>query len=275
MMLDAALAYAKNFGWHVMPLHTPSDGGCSCRDPACSKQGKHPRIKLGIGMEGASADPTVIRDWWRRWPDANIGIATGPSGIIVVDVDPAKGGAESLQTLATKFPELRDAPRQRTGSDGLHLILAAPKDGGEPIRNSQSALGPGVDVRGAGGLFVAAPSLHKCGERYVWAAHADPSMVPIREPTPALAAFIRQAKREARAQLSAGDGPLWVPVGKRHDTLVSLVGSLHAKGFCKEAILACMMEFNQRQVENPPSVDEVKEIVDRVTRYPRKGRGAA
>jgi hypothetical protein len=41
---------------------------------------------------GASTDPDTLASWWRRWPWANIGIATGArSGIIVVDVDRPAG----------------------------------------------------------------------------------------------------------------------------------------------------------------------------------------
>ena len=43
------------------------------------------------------ADADEISDWFRRWPDANIGIVTGAvSGLVVLDIDPRHGGEESL-----------------------------------------------------------------------------------------------------------------------------------------------------------------------------------
>jgi hypothetical protein len=54
----------------------------------------------------ASTDPETLAAWWRRWPWANIGIATGaPSGIIVVDVD-RPAGEISLQILEAELGAL-------------------------------------------------------------------------------------------------------------------------------------------------------------------------
>src|SRR5579872_5828666 len=39
------------------------------------------------GKNDASGDTTQIREWWTKWPDANIGIACGPSGLCVLDAD--------------------------------------------------------------------------------------------------------------------------------------------------------------------------------------------
>jgi len=91
-LLEAALEYAAQ-GWRVFPLHNPTSAGCSCQKPDCNNStGKHPRISNGL--KGASLDASRIRGWWAKWPDANIGVATGPgSGVFVLDVDGAKGQA--------------------------------------------------------------------------------------------------------------------------------------------------------------------------------------
>ena len=77
-LLESALAIAAA-GWAVIPLHTPIDGGCDCRGPACSSPGKRPRTKNGLS--DATTDVDQIRKWWNRWPDANIG-AVVPSGYV-------------------------------------------------------------------------------------------------------------------------------------------------------------------------------------------------
>jgi hypothetical protein len=88
-LLEAALDYAGR-GWRVLPLHTPTTGGCSCQKSDCYSIGKHPRIHNG--QIGASLDSSTINNWWARWPNANIGVATGPdSGVVVLDVDGAVG----------------------------------------------------------------------------------------------------------------------------------------------------------------------------------------
>jgi hypothetical protein len=83
--LEAALAYARD-GLHVFPLHnTDVAGACSCGRTDCHSAGKHPRT--GHGHRDASTDPQQIRRWWSMWPDANVAIATGESGLVVIDVD--------------------------------------------------------------------------------------------------------------------------------------------------------------------------------------------
>jgi hypothetical protein len=122
------------------------------------------------GVHEASTDPETLAAWWRRWPWANIGIATGArSGIIVVDVDRPAGEA-SLQILEAELGPLPLTLRAVTGGGGLHLLYSHP--GG--LRNRVGGL-PGysealanVDLRADGGAIVAPPSSHVSGARYRW-----------------------------------------------------------------------------------------------------------
>ena len=91
MPLAHAAAYTCQ-DWPVLVLHTPdSEGRCSCGKVDCPNPGKHPRFHpedLAHGAHSATLDPDVIARWSERWPDANIGIATGEeSGIFVLDCD--------------------------------------------------------------------------------------------------------------------------------------------------------------------------------------------
>lgn len=74
------VAYAQR-GFRVFPLHDITGGACSCGREECGSGGKHPRTKNGV--KDATTALEQIRQWWARWPDANIGLATG--------VDPATG----------------------------------------------------------------------------------------------------------------------------------------------------------------------------------------
>ena len=83
-MLEHALRYAAA-GLPIFPVHCiRPDGLCSCGNRQCTDVGKHPRV--GGGFYAATTDEKQIRKWWRKWPDANIGMRTG-NGIIVIDVD--------------------------------------------------------------------------------------------------------------------------------------------------------------------------------------------
>src|ERR1700753_3377587 len=84
--LHAALHYATQ-GWAVVPLHTPTGRGCSCRRAECGSPGKHPRTRHGV--YDATRDLDAVERFWRRWPDANVGIATGR--IVVLDIDGPAG----------------------------------------------------------------------------------------------------------------------------------------------------------------------------------------
>ena len=84
-----ALAYAK-CGLAIFPLHSIRAGRCTCGRDCGKNAGKHPRVKGGFKV--ATTDARQIEAWWRKWRDANIGIATGVvSGIIVIDIDGADG----------------------------------------------------------------------------------------------------------------------------------------------------------------------------------------
>jgi hypothetical protein len=161
----AALEYAAR-GWPVFPIQ---------------RCGKIPLTEHGF--QDASTDPTTIHGWWKRWPAANIGVATGArSGLVVLDVDAGKGGFDSLRNLmaAVPGPALLTLVAG-TGGGGIHLFYRHPN---HPVTNSAKRLrdtyGPGLDVRGDGGYVVVAPSVHPSGRRYEW--QSDPHSI---EPWPA------------------------------------------------------------------------------------------
>src|SRR4051812_30570803 len=68
----------------------------------CWPRGKEPRIPKsegGNGFHDATRDEGQILRWWDRWPHANIGVACGASGIVVVDID-AKHGADPREIIS-------------------------------------------------------------------------------------------------------------------------------------------------------------------------------
>jgi len=166
--LGAALAYAAH-GWAVFPVHGIVEKSCGCGGSDCSSPGKHPLTRHGC--KEASSDAGVIEGWWRRWPHANLALATGSgSGVIVVDVDPP-AGEQSLERLGRAGYPLPQTVAVRTGSGGTHLYYRAPR---AAVGNSAGRLPgvelelPGVDLRAEGGYVVAPPSLHVSGARYRW-----------------------------------------------------------------------------------------------------------
>ena len=166
----AAQAYAA-LGFAVVPMHSAQPGGgCTCPVSACSDPGKHPRLHGWQRL--AAVDPAVVGEWWRRWPDANLGLATGRT-FDVLDVDGDRG-VEALGSALSIDPAEHPGPVARTGGGGWHLLYAPTGLG------NRVGLLPGVDWRGHGGLIVAPPSQHTSGHRYTWVRPltATPPEVP-------------------------------------------------------------------------------------------------
>jgi len=104
--LQAALDYAAR-GLDVLPMHTRTERGCSCGNPACDSPGKHPRVR--DWGNAATRDPAVIEQRWKTWPEANVGIRTGKLTdgrfLVVLDVD-GDEGSDSLAELESEHGEL-------------------------------------------------------------------------------------------------------------------------------------------------------------------------
>lgn len=191
--IDGAVPLIQ-LGWAVFPLSPGS------KLPAIAKKAG------GQGVLDASKDPDQIREWARRFPHANVGIACGKiSGITVLDFDPKGGSAETLRTMKRQGRVFKPTVTVRTPSGGWHLYYAyAPE-----LLNSKSLLGKGIDVRTTGGYVVAPPSRLDNGRDYRWhlaPLGADLPRMPIwahmaLKPKPE-AAFTRQeGVRDADAAL--------------------------------------------------------------------------
>lgn len=156
----AAALDAASHGWHVFPLRLGD---------------KRPAIPAW--EQRATTDPDRITRCWTHAP-YNVGIATGPSGLVIIDLDRPKhpddtppadwaahgvtDGADVLAVLCARYgqPYPGSTYTVRTWSGGTHMYFAAPQ--GEPLRNtagdSARGLGWKVDTRAVGGLVVGAGS---------------------------------------------------------------------------------------------------------------------
>jgi hypothetical protein len=158
---EAALELA-GAGHPVLPLHTPTERGCSCGS-RCGRPGKHPRGFYGL--KSATTDPNQIEAWWFGQPQANIGLRC--DGLVAFDLDGPQG-RRSLQELEWELGELPETRGQCSGR-GQHRFYRVPPEA--LVGNSTHALGnpPGLDLRGGNrGYVVAAPSLHSSGRAYRW-----------------------------------------------------------------------------------------------------------
>lgn len=194
----AALQYAT-WGWRVFPLTwVLPGGGCSCRKADCNKPGKHPLWEIAAtGFKVATTDKALIAEWWKRFPEANIGFATG-AGWLVIDTDKKEGldGEESLDRWQLANGPLPDTAASLTGGGGVHRFFSYDPDLHIPC--GQNVLGTAIDVRADGGYVVLPPSDHVSGQEYAWDFDHDPTEHGITDaPRTLLAACKARPKGEA------------------------------------------------------------------------------
>jgi Bifunctional DNA primase/polymerase, N-terminal len=174
-LLAAALGYAAR-GIPVYPVHWPRPApggasfGCSChRGSSCDRTAKHPLVRHGI--HDATTSPAQLERWWSRWPQANLGLATG---IIfdALDVDGAAGLA-ALRQFARAAGLRLPGPLVATGGGGWHHWFTPTGLGNRPPRGLAQ-----VDWRGIGGCVLAPPSRHASGGTYRWLVGLDQAPLP-------------------------------------------------------------------------------------------------
>ena len=251
--VDHAVQYAEK-GWHVLPLHSVINGKCTCNKVGCTSAGKHPQTINGL--KSATVDKDTINEWFKHWPRANIGIATGQlSGIGVVDIDPRHGGEDSLDELTAKYGCIPDTVEAITQSSGRHIIFQYE----EGFRTTAGKLGRGIDTRGDGGYIVAAPSKGLLGE-YHWEASSDPEDCPIvRAPAWVLQLLNRNKDLEFASEK--------IGEGLRNAYMCSIGGALRSRGVSFKAILACLQEENMQRCDPPISNIEVFNIARSMMQY--------
>ncbi|MFD6534388.1 bifunctional DNA primase/polymerase [Streptomyces sp. NPDC060184] len=213
----AVARWCARRGWPVHPLaaarKTPAANCSECRRPGHTHAGC-PCLTAGRwchGFHAATLDQRRIDHWWGSHPDFGVGVACGPAGLVVIDIDaheaqpPSRdrilpgipiGSQIDLTGLSTGFhtlavlAALRDAPspaedsstlRVRTPSGGLHVWYRA----GDNRRwqcsagSSQSrALAWQVDVRAHGGYIVAPGTTTGAGTYTALGETRRPALLP-------------------------------------------------------------------------------------------------
>lgn len=202
-MLNQALNYLK-LGFSIIPLES---------------RGKKPLISWTDFQKRRVTD-SEIREWFQKWPTANIGIVTGEvSAIAVVDLDGPEGIA-SAERLG-----LKSSVVSLTGN-GKHLwYRMSEKEIGNTVR-----IFPGVDIRSTGGYVVAPGSVHQNGKRYRWLGLAitDVAQLP-NFPTALLQQKSTEKNFKVEGWIAKALGEL--KNGNIDNTLTSILGRLRHDGY--------------------------------------------
>jgi len=180
----------------------------------------------------ATKDKVLIESWWRLSPDAIPGILCG-DGLLVVDID-AEANWEH------EFPY---DPVQ-TPNGGYHVYYES-----DTCPTTASQLSKNVDTRGNGGFVVA------------W----EPYKVPPRNDLPSAPKWLLNkltSKKESEPESTATVGE-----GQRNASLTSFLGSLRAKGWGYDELLAAAVAYNERFCLPPDDHEQIEKTVLSVSRY--------
>jgi Bifunctional DNA primase/polymerase, N-terminal len=284
-LMWAATGLAER-GWHIFP---------------CVPGGKRPALREDWERR-ATTDTGRIARCWATGP-YNIGIACGPSGLVVIDLDTAKPGQQA--PAGWDIPGIRDgadtlaALCQRHGqpipfgtfmtqtpSGGMHLYFTAPD--GAQLRNTAGRLAWLIDTRAAGGYVVGPGSLID-GRAYTIANPAPPAPLPgwlarlLADPAPATGTpgAVTTVTGPARYAITALRGEtqrvLDAAEGTRNDTLnhaAFACGQLAAAGLLPMTLAYDALLTAARQAGLTPREAD-RTIRSGLTSGTRKPRGAA
>jgi len=151
-LYEEALNYCINYRFCVIPLGD-----------------KKPLLDSWEEYQKRIAEPEEIEKWWKKNPEANIGIVTGNiSNLAVIDIDTREGE----KSLLEKFPklDLKSNPIASSPRGGKHIYYACDD---LSLRCSIGYIA-GCDFKANGGYIVAPPSIRhdiekeENGKPYEW-----------------------------------------------------------------------------------------------------------
>lgn len=211
----------------------------------------------GHGLYDATTDPVRAAELFAlaKMP-TGYAVACGraPHRLIGIDLDIKQGddGPANFRDLADTLGfTIPDTIQVTTPSGGMHLWLAAPEH--VTIGNSAGKLGPGIDVRGSGGMLIG-PGSRATGGAYRLRTPPDAPIAPI---PPQLLELLRKAPTPRRPEPFGGSTGL---VTKRITALVATVES--AKQGQRNSVLywsACRM--SEAVAEGHLTSDEGRELL--------------
>jgi hypothetical protein len=271
-LLAAALKYRTDYGYSVIP----------------AKKDKRPYVQWEPYQKQAP-DEKQIKDWWTKWPDANVAIITGAvSNITVVDID-TEAGKENFNMIA---PDTLVTPSVKTPSEhGRHFYFLHQKG----VVNKARII-EGTDIRNDGGYVLAPPS--KIGDNgYVWEKNLRiDEIAPPRMPPELLEIFCNKKdtyyKENNNSNTSIERGiPVYtginpqsnkrlqpittgnmIPEGNRDEVLFNLANTLIRGGMPEDKILYFlkMFWFNccEAGTENYTAREVQDKLISAMKRHP-------
>ncbi len=244
-MIDVALRCIAR-GWHVFP---------------CKPRGKEPMV--AGGFKAATTDPGKVRSWWLGWPDANVGIATGASGLTVLDIDHGINDRLDVDAFCDHYgvPETYTVRTGRRPEFGVQMYFS-----GEGLKSIAWEEGRcSGDVRGATGYVMAEGSYHPSGAFYEALVEA-----PIAEVPP----FVKMLRPRQITGTTGAANPAVTDDGNspitaaRNVTMISILGRKRAEGYDDDRLREFAIDVNASRVVPPLGEEELERLITNACKYP-------
>lgn len=216
-------------------------------------------------------------------PEANVGVATG-AGLLVLDVDPKRGGLQSLGALEMAGVDIGDTFTVDSANGGIHLYFRVEDE----VRNSVDSPGPGLDLRGSGG-YVVGPGSQVGGRPYRIRASfplapAVPQLVAGRHRAPPSAdradaeppvRIEREVLQDRGRRYLRDHAPLAIEGSGGNTTTFKVACKLKDDG-CDPALTLELMQEEWNERCSPPwPIDELKAIVGNAFEYGENRQGSS
>ncbi len=220
----------------------------------CRERGKEPLTEHGY--LDASDDPEQNASWWRRWANANVGLAL-PPWLTVVDRD-APDALARLHAGDYFLPATLTCHTKR----GAHGYYRLPPD-----VTSRCCAGPvsGVDLKGFGGYTLVPPSVHPSGATYTWeGGRFDPDL--IADAPDWLVALLgsRSDAKSATAPEEWRELIAGVEAGRRNAVIARLTGHLLRRHVDPVMTLGLVRSWNITSCRPPLDDSEVLRAIDSI-----------
>jgi hypothetical protein len=171
---------------------------CECGRDCGKDAGKHPRLKRKLAAQ-ATDDPSQVRKWLARYPNANFAVYTGEQ-CIVVDADVRPGEPNGLQFL--EYLEIDNGERipytvtvlSGRNNGSCHFYFRTPPNF---TVKSRGKFLPGVDLKAHCQYVVAPGSRHATGGFYHFSEECHPDEQTVAE----VPAFLLEEIRRTRGRL--------------------------------------------------------------------------
>lgn len=239
-MLDIALNHNRR-GYTVHPLWPGK---------------KQPLTKNG--WHDASNLESQVREWWVKWPEANVGIACGPSDICVLDCDYGLTDEASASAWCERngIPMAHAVRTGRRPGYGIQIYFA----GVIPDVALWELDGCSGQIKSAGGYVLAAGCLHPSGAHYevLWDTAERLFDIPDVVRNLKTSQKHKQTPGEAFTKLTPGEG--------QHDLMASKAGNLVNMGLDRASILAALIDICPQFCDPPLPTEDLEHIADSAER---------